>query len=131
MAFDSSTYDPLQFNAGSSEIRSQEVTIPAGQADIPGLTPMKYNASFEAIPATALADDIIGVLVPSPKSVSGNLIGTVNNVAAQPAHIYTDIDLYLDQVDYSAMSAANTDLKKISIFGLTGINIVVAQPGLV
>ena len=129
MAVDETTYTPLEIIAGSADVRSTKVTIPANQAAIPALTPLKYDINFKAIPATALTDTIIGVLIPMAGSQQGALIGTSVNTSDQFAHVYTDAELFGDMINFSAMATANNDLKKASIFATTGINLVFPAAG--
>lgn len=129
MSVDSVSYDPLQFVAGSAPHRSLKVTIPAAANAIPALTPMKYDAAFKAIPATALTDKIIGVTIPGPNSQTGALEGIPDSGSDQFAHLYTHIDLFGSMVDYTAMASADNDLKKSSIFVGSGINLVFPAAG--
>lgn len=129
MAVDETSYTPLEIIAGSAEVRSTRVTIPASQAAIPALTPMKYDVNFKAIPATALTDKIIGVLIPMAGSQQGALIGTSVVAADQFAHVYTDAELFGDMIDFTAMPTADNNLKKASIFATTGINLVFPAAG--
>ena len=130
MAENLSTYDPLQIVAGSAPHRSLRVTIPSGQAAIPALTPLKFDLTFKCVPATALTDKIVGVLIPGAGSETDALVGTTLDAGAdQFAHVYTHADLFGDMVDYTAMATANDDLKKSSIFAGTGINLVFPAAG--
>ena len=129
MARDSVSYDPLQFIAGSGEIRSTRVTVPAAHAAIPALTPLKRDVNYKAIPATALTDTIIGVVIPGPGSLDGALIGTTVDAADQFIHVYTDIELFGDQVDFTAIAAATDNLKKAGVFDRSGINLVFPDAG--
>ena len=133
MAVDTATYLPLQIFGGSSEIRSRRVTIPANQAVINALTPMKLNAAFKAIPAVANDDKIIGVTVPGLESQQGALKGTTLKTEDQFLHVYTHADIFADQVDFSlvvtAGKLADTDLKKAAMFSGTGISLVFAKAG--
>lgn len=123
------TYTPLQFVAGDAPHRSMRVTLPANQAVIPGLTPMKFDADFKCVPATALTDKIVGVTVPGVGSAHGTLAGTSLSTQDQLIHVYTHIDLFGDQVNYTAMPTANNNLKKASIFAGTGINLTFSSAG--
>jgi len=129
MAVATTTYTPLEIVAGDADIRSLRVTIPANQAAVPALTPMKLDANYKAVPATALTDKIVGVLIPLDGSQQGALIGTTLDAADQFAHVYTHADLFGSMVDFTAMATANSDLKKSAIFAATGINLVFPAAG--
>lgn len=129
MAFESVTYAPLQIFAGDADVRAKKVVIPANQAAIPALTPLKRDVNYNAVPATAIADEIIGVLVPGVGSVAGALVGTSMLAADQEAYVYTHADLYADQINWPA--ACDNDLKKDALFDQSGINVKFVAAGLV
>lgn len=131
MAYESVTYAPLQIFAGESDVRAKAVTIPANQAAIPALTPLKRDANYKAVPATALTDEIIGILVPGQGSVDGALVGTTQKAADQTAYAYTHGDFFASQISFAAIATADNDLKKDALFDQTGINIKFVAAGLV
>ena len=129
MARETVNYEPLEFIAGSAPIRSTKVTIPAGHADVLALVPMKRNASFEAIPATALTDKIVGLTIPNVSATKDSFTSITTNVAAQSSHLYTHIDVCSRMVDFSAIAAADTFDKQSSMFDGTGISLVFTDAG--
>jgi len=129
MAVDSASYDPLQYIAGSSEIRTIDGVVPGTTADIPGLTPMTFDIENKIVPALNATDLIVGVLVPAMDSQEGNLIGTVESATDQTAAVYTDVDLFGDQINWTNLPLLVTDLEKAAYFTATGINLVFPLPG--
>jgi hypothetical protein len=131
MAFESVTTALSQVFAGSTEIRSKKATVPANQAAIPALTPLKRDASFNVIPATLITDEIVGLSVPAKElDANGNLVGTTVSASIQTIFVYTHGDFWQDKINFASFSPAlDTDAKKSALFDATGINIKVALAG--
>lgn len=128
MAFESVTFTPLHIFAGDSEVRAKEVVIPANQAEIPALTPLKRDSNYKAVPATEITDEIIGVLVPGLTSVAGALVGSPTSTSDRKAYVYTHADLFADAINWPA--ACDNDLKKDALFDQSGINVKFLAAGL-
>lgn len=125
MAVDSATYAPLQYLAGDADIRTKIVTIPANQASIPALTPLKRDSNYKCVPATNIADEIVGVLVPGPGSDDTGLIGTTLSASDQTASVYTHADLWGDKINFASVTtpASLTVFSKNAMFDQSGITL--------
>ena len=123
MARTSTDYTPLQFVAGQTDLNAKVVTIPANQTAIPALTPLKRDANYKCVPATALTDKIVGLLVPGKDSDETALVGTSLSASDQTAYVYTSGDFWGDMVNFASIATADNNLKKDSLFDGTQITI--------
>jgi hypothetical protein len=123
MARDTASYTPLQILAGDTDLRSKFVVIPANQAAIPALTPLKRDANFKCVPATLITDEIVGIVVPGVGSEPGALVGTTLSAADQTISVYTQGDFWADQVNFTSIPLAVSDATKDAVFDATGITV--------
>lgn len=131
MAVDSTSYAPLQYVAGDTCLRSKQVTIAASAGAISALAPLKRDASGQCVLATAIADEIVGILVPGIGSEPGALVGIANSGATQAAYVYTQGDFWADQIGWGAtlLALVTTDDKKDQVFDQSGINLKFSGTG--
>lgn len=125
MAVDTASYSPLQIIAGDSDIRSKQVSIAASAGAIAALAPLKRDASGQCVLAAAIADEIVGILVPGVGSEPGALVGLANSASIQKAYVYTQGDFWADQIGWGAtlLALVTTDDKKDQVFDQSGINL--------
>lgn len=133
MAVETHTYNPLNLVAGDAPIRTLRIQIKAGELTVKGLsalTPMKLSSSTGlAGPCTTLGDNSVGLLVPDSSSTAETLVGTPKTTASIYWWVYTHIDIFGAKVDFTAISAATSNNKKLVIFVGTGINLVFPLAG--
>jgi hypothetical protein len=123
MARDTVSYAPLQIVAGDSDIRSKQVVIAANAGAIAALTPLKRDANYKCVLATAITDEIVGILVPGADSTESALTGLATSASDQYAFVYTHGDFFADKINFASITTATDNSKKDAVFDATGINI--------
>jgi hypothetical protein len=134
MAFETTSYTPLQFIAGDADIRVKDVLTLANAAIIPALTPMKRDANNKAIPATAITDKIIGLTVPRSGSQNAALTGEPISATDTYVPVYTNGDIFASQINWASITAITgvtaADYAKMDqTFDSTGINLKFPSAG--
>ena len=134
MAFETTSYTPLQFIAGDADIRVKDVLTLANVAIIPALTPMKRDANNKAIPATLITDKIIGLTVPRNGSQNAALIGEPISATDTYVPMYTMADIFASQINWANIAAITgvtaADYAKMDqTFDSTGINLKFPSAG--
>lgn len=117
MAYTEVTYTPPNVFAGNSDVTVVSGTVPANTAVLP-YAPLKRDANKLLVPATALTDVVIGILMPD---TDGN--GVANTAGTKKVNYYKSGDFWASAVNFTAIAAADTNDKKQSLFDLTGINL--------
>jgi hypothetical protein len=117
MAYTEVTHTPENIFAGDTHVTAVNVTAAASTA-IPAYAPVKYDASYNIIPANAIADAVIGILVPDTTGA-----GIANTAGTKDAVIYKTGEFWADKVDWTVLTAADSDAKKQAVFASTGITL--------
>ena len=117
MSYTEVTYTPEQVFAGDTDVIAIECTVAANTA-IPAYAPVKRHTDYTIVAANALADKVIGILVPD---TDGN--GVANTAGTKTVNVYKSGEFWADNLDWTVLTAADSDAKKQSVFDLTGVTL--------